>query len=258
MATEYSSSGNPTRSLALLWGHGKKPSRGPKPGLSVEQIARAAIEVADTEGLEALSMQRIAERLGFSTMSLYRYVPGKAELVELMMDEASGEPPEPGQAAGGWRPRLEHWVKELLAVYRRHPWMVRVAIGGPPLGPKQMAWFESALRAISGTGLDEGEMISTVMLVSGYVRSEARFTAELAQAEQHTGVAAGEWGKAYGQFLRKVIETDRFPTLSDIVASEVFEEPEGDPNENLEFGLQRILDGIETFIQQRSDQPSQQ
>jgi AcrR family transcriptional regulator len=257
MAAEYYGGGDPLRSLELLWGIEKKASRGPKPTLSVEQIARAAIEVADAEGLEALSMQRVAERLGFSTMSLYRYVPSKAELIEVMLDVAGGEPPELDMATEGWRPLLERWAEGLLATYRRHPWMVRIALSGPPLGPNQIAWFEAGLRAISKTGLNQGEMISTVQLISVYVRSETRFALELAQAEQHTGVAPEAWGMAYGRLLRTVIDADRFPTLSALIASGVFEEPNGDPDEDLEFGLQRILDGIEILIRRRSAQLDQ-
>jgi AcrR family transcriptional regulator len=242
------------RSLELLWGIEKKASRGPKPTLRVEQIARAAIEAADAEGLEALSMQRVAERLGFSTMSLYRYVASKDELIEVMLDVAGGEPPELDTATEGWRPLLERWAWELLATYRRHPWMVRIALSGPPLGPNQIAWFEAGLRAISGTGLNQGEMISTILLVSVYVRSEARFTLEMVQAEQYTGVAPAAWGMAYGRLLRTVVEADRFPTLFALMASGVFDEPNGNPDDDLEFGLQRILDGVEILIRRRSVQ----
>lgn len=255
MAAENRSGGEPMRSLELLWGLEKKAGRGPKPAMSVGRIVWAAIEIADEQGLEALSMQRVAEKLGFSTMSLYRYVPGKAELIELMLDAAGGEPPTFDAVAGDWRPLLERWAKELLAIYRRHPWMVHIAISGPPLGPNQIAWFEAGLRAISGTGLNAGEMISAAMLVSGYVRSEARFMFDMAQAEQHTGVAAAAWGMVYGQLLRTVVQADRFPTLSAIIATGAFEEPDDDPDADFEFGLQRILEGLQALIQQRSEQP---
>ena len=75
-----------TRSVELLWGQPERPNRGPKPGLSVERIVRVAIEIADAEGLPAVSMQRVASEFGFTTMSLYRYVPGKNELIDLMIE----------------------------------------------------------------------------------------------------------------------------------------------------------------------------
>jgi AcrR family transcriptional regulator len=252
MAVEHQGGKDPARSLALLWRIEKKASRGPKPALSVEQIAQVAIEVADAEGLEALSMQRIAERLEHSTMSLYRYVPGKAELIEVMLDVVAGSPPELDAVAEGWRPRIERWAKELLAIYNRHPWLVRIASSSPPLGPNRLGWLEAGLRALCETGLTQAETIATVTLVEGYVRSAAQFAMDLAQAEQHTGVVAGGWGMAYGRLLKMVVEADRFPTLFALIASGVFEEPEGDPDEDLEFGLQRILDGIEILIRRRS------
>lgn len=251
MATRFSIGGNPQRTLDLLWGTGDQTRRGPKPALSIERIARAAIEIADAEGLETLSMQRIAERLGFSTMSLYRYVPGKAELIEVMLDAANGEPPTLDAVEDQWRARLERWARELLVVYWRHPWMVRIAISGPPLGPRQVAWFETALDAISRTGLSKPEMISTVILVSGYVRGEARFLFEMRQSEHHTGVVSAEWGIAYAPLLRQVLDTERFPTLSALLDEGVFEAPDDAPGEDTEFGLQRILDGIEAFVERR-------
>jgi AcrR family transcriptional regulator len=255
MAGENQGGTDFARRLALLWGNEKKASRGPKPALSVERIAQVAIEVADAEGLEALSMQRVAERLGHSPMSLYRYVPGKAELIEVMLDLVAGAPPVPGAAAEGWRPQLERWAKELLALYGRHQWIVQLAFSSPPLGPNRVGWLEAGLRALSKTGLTPGEMIAAVSLVDGYVRSGARFALDLAQAEQHTGVAAGAWGMAYGRLLKTVIEADRFPTLFALMEAGIFEEPEGDLDDDLDFGLQRILDGIEILVKRRSSPP---
>src|ERR671915_993295 len=105
--TEYTGRGDPARSMALLWGIQKPPTRGPKPGLQVERIVEAAIRVADAEGLAALSMRRVAGELGVGTMSLYTYVPGKAELLDVMLDTVLAEQARPDEAAGGWRAGLE-------------------------------------------------------------------------------------------------------------------------------------------------------
>jgi AcrR family transcriptional regulator len=255
MAADSQGSGDPARTMALLWGLEKKASRGPKPALSIDRIAQAAIDVADAEGIEALSMQRLAERLGYSTMSLYRYVPGKAELIAVMLDVAAGSPPALDAAAEGWRRALERWAKELLAIYTRRPWILRVALSSPPLGPNRSGWMEAGLRALSATALTQREVLATVTLVEGYVRSAARFAIDLAQAEQHTGVAAGAWGMAYGQLLGQVIDADRFPTLCALVASGVFDRPEDTPDDEFEFGLQRLLDGIEILVRRRAAQP---
>ena len=125
-ATEYSGGGDAVRSLELLWGARKRPSRGPKPGLSLDQIVRAAIELADGEGLSALSMQRVAGKLGFTTMSLYRYVPSKAELLDLMLDTVAGELPLVDDVPGGWRAKLEAAALADWALYHRHPWFLHV------------------------------------------------------------------------------------------------------------------------------------
>jgi AcrR family transcriptional regulator len=122
VATAHSGGGDPARTLALLWGRDPARSRGRKPGLTVRGIARAAIEVADAHGLDALSMRRVAERLGVGTMSLYTYVPGKAELIDVMLDAVHGEisaVPAPG---GDWREKLEHVAQANWDLAQRHPW----------------------------------------------------------------------------------------------------------------------------------------
>lgn len=242
------------RGLELLWGAGKKPSRGPKPGLSVEGIARAAIEVANAEGLEALSMRRVAHRLGFTTMALYRYVPGKAELIDIMLDVAIGEPPILDGVVGGWRAKLALWARGTWEIFHRHPWVLQFATSRRLMGPNELAWFESALRAVSGIGLTEREMVEVVGLVNGYVRGMAQVLVNSAQSEQRTVIAEEHWGVAYARLLERFDHDYRYPTLRGILASGVFEEPETDLelDDVLEFGLQRVLDGIERFIQSRS------
>src|SRR5437588_11584179 len=98
--------GDPERSMALLWGVAESGRRGPKPRHSVEDVVRAAIALADAEGLAALSMRRVAETLQLSPMSLYTYVPSKAELMDLMLDRVAGEMDGPEPRAGHWRAQL--------------------------------------------------------------------------------------------------------------------------------------------------------
>jgi AcrR family transcriptional regulator len=239
------------RGVDLLWGDRKRPSRGPKPGLSVEQIAQTAIGVADAEGLGALSMRRVADELGFTPMALYRYVPGKWELIELMADVGVGAPPESIDAARGWRARLELWSRELLAVYVRHQWVTELPIAGLRMGPNRLAWLESALAALSGTGLTEGEMLSAALAVDGHARAMAQVAAGLAAARETTNVAADEWAPAFARMLEQVIDEERYPTLSGFLASGVFHRPPRDEEEGFEFGLSRLLDGIAVLIESR-------
>lgn len=239
--------------MELLWGTRKSPSRGPKPGLSVEEIVGVAIEVADAEGLAALSMRRVAEKLGVGTMSLYTYVPGKAELIEVMFDAVMGEAARPDGVDGGWRAGLELIARETRALYQRHPWMLQVAATcRPPLGPNVMARYDHELRAVDGIGLTEAEMDSVVGLVSEYVQGAARGAVEAAQAEQRTGMTDEQWWYAHAPLLEKVFDASRYPTAARVgeAAGAAY-----NPEHAFEFGLQRVLDGIEAFIRARSAQP---
>src|SRR4051812_17689062 len=129
--TEYGGSGDPKRSLELLWRTHEPPARGPKQRLDIDQIVRAAIEVADADGLQALSMRKVAERLNVGTMSLYTYVPGKNELIDLMFDLAVAGPNE--GIEGTWRERLEQIAHESWWRYHRHPWLLEITMVRPVL-----------------------------------------------------------------------------------------------------------------------------
>jgi AcrR family transcriptional regulator len=257
MAPEYSGGGDPRRTIALLWGIEKKPTRGPKPALSVERIAMAAIEVADAEGMGALSMRRVAERLGISTMSLYTYVPGKAELVDVMLDTAFGELAGSEYADRGWRAGLERIAHENWSLYHRHPWMLQVAATSrPPLGPNVIAKYDRELLAVDGIGLTEVEMDSVLALVLEHAQGAARRSVEVAEAEKHTGKSDHEWWRASEPLLEEIFDPDRYPTASRVgpAAAEAYGSAY-DPEYSFEFGLQRLLDGIETLVRSRSELP---
>lgn len=255
--TEYTGRGDPARTMALLWGLRKKPTRGPKQGLSVEEIVRAGIAAADEEGLAALSMRRVAERLGVTAMSLYTYVPGKAELIDVMLDTVVGETVEAhgdGNDAGGvWRENLESVARGNWDLYHRHPWMLQVsATSRPPLGPNAVAKYDQELRAVDGVGLSEVEMDSVVSLLAGYVQGAARASVEASQAEQRTGITDDEWWSANAPLLEKVFDPDRYPTAARVgpVAGAAYEAAY-DPDFAFEFGLQRVLDGVEALVRAR-------
>jgi AcrR family transcriptional regulator len=259
MTTEYSGGGDPARSMALLWRTSERASRKGKPDLSVDRIVRAAIDVADGEGLGALSMRRVAERLGVGTMSLYTYVPGKAELIDVMLDTVYGETARPAHVEGGWRARLELIARENLALYRRHPWLLQVvAMTRPPLGPNLMAKYEYELGAIADIGLSDIEMDSVVTLIGGFVHGAARGAVEATQAAQRTGVTDEQWWYATAPYLEKVFDASRYPVAARVgaAAGEAFRAA-FDPDHAFEFGLQRVLDGIETFIGSRAVRPAE-
>jgi AcrR family transcriptional regulator len=220
--------------------------------LSVEGIVGAAIEVADADGLGALSMRRVAGRFGVNAMALYTYVPGKAELVDLMLDRVIGEAARP-DGVGGWRAGLELYAREAWALYHRHPWVLRVPYSRGLMGPNQAAALDSALRTLSGIGLSDAEMVAVFGVVSGYVQGAARTSAEAAQNARATGLTDDEWWTTQGSLMAEYIDRDHYPTLAGIPAEAwVFEESE---NGGFEFGLRRVLDGIEAFVRTRSAPP---
>jgi AcrR family transcriptional regulator len=234
-------------SLAAVWGLRERPGKGPKPGLSLEKIVAAAVHVGATDGLAAVSMGRVAAELGASTMALYRYVGSKSELLNLMVDAAFGPPPPLPESAVGWRAALSHWAWAELATMRASIWAVPMPISGPPATPNQVAWMEQGLRCMRGTGLTEGQKMSVILLLSGYVRSQAMLEAQLSEAIRTAGITDQQMMLDYNRILATVIDPQRFPELTAVVESGVMGKADP-PDEEFTFGLQRILDGIGTLV----------
>jgi len=228
--------------LALLWGLKRPSTRGPKAALNPAIITGAAIAVADEQGLPGLTMQVVAERLSFTKMSLYRHVPGRAELVALMVDHAFGPAPEP--AAGEWRPQLTAWADEFWRVVLRHPWLLAAMVGRRPLGPNELAWTDHAVAALDGTGLDGGERLDTVFTVAGHVRNTAQQLVTADGTRREGGEA--EFERALSGLLAE--HRERYPALVAATA-------ESTPDQALAFGLDRILDGVEWLIARRGERP---
>ncbi|OZM73307.1 TetR family transcriptional regulator [Amycolatopsis antarctica] len=247
--SEYAGRGDPKRTLELLWGVGEPPSRGPKGRLNVAAIVRAAIELADANGLAALSMRKVAEKLGASAMSLYTYVPGKAELLDLMVDAVQVEAVEPEEATGDWRSRLTGFARRDWHLHRGHPWLLQVATSRPVLGPNLTRKYDRGLRTIEGIGLTDLQMDAVFTLVESFVRGAAQFAVDAAQAEQSTGKTDLEWWEEFGPLLAKVSDGDRYPIASRVgqAAGEVYQAAHS-PEHTFEFGLVRILDGVELLI----------
>lgn len=238
--------------LDLIWGLRGQADRGRKQGLSVERIVDAAVELADANGLEAVTMSRVAKRLGFTTMALYRHLRSKDELVALMVEAASGLPSPPrGVAAAGWRPALERWSWDLLAMVRRHPWALAVPLARMPFGPNRLAWLERGLQAFADTSLDEDEKAALILLVNNYVFSEARLSAELGEIPQEAD-AARDHMPDHGALLAALADAERFPALRRALDAGIFDPTGGDRDADFAFGLERILDGVEQLIAQRA------
>lgn len=238
-------------SIEEAWGVRGRPHKGPKPGLSLERIVQAAVRVAGSEGLDAVSMSRVAAELGASPMSLYRYLGSKDELLALMMDAASDPPPAPPAADEGWREGLSRWAWAQHAAQRRHPWILRIPIHGPPATPNQVAWLENGLRCMRDTGLAEGEKLSIVILLTGFVRSQATVAADVSAAFRASGVTAREGISIYGRALERLTDAQRFPSLRAVIEAGVFNAAD-DPDVGFRFGLERLLDGVEALVRARS------
>jgi AcrR family transcriptional regulator len=260
MAKEFTGGGDSGRSIALLWGVAGAGRRGPKPRHSVEAVVQAAVALADAEGLAAVSMRRVAEVLGLSPMSLYTYVPSKAELVDLMLDRVAGEDQAPrseadagpDQGPGGWRGRLEQIARRGWARAQRHPWVLQIGTHRPPLGPNVLARVEWTLRAIDGLGLTEMEMDQITSLIGDYVRGAVRAALDAREVEQHTGMTDEQWWAMNTPLLEGLVDPARFPTtvrIGEAYKSGRMTAP--DHERNFEFGLQRVLDGIAVFIATR-------
>jgi AcrR family transcriptional regulator len=249
------SQGRTTPSLRAqrLWG--LEPQKAPREGLTVEKVVQAAIAVADAEGLGAVSMSRVAKELGFTTMSLYRHVDSKDELLELMLDAAAAEPPEKLGAPGDWRAGLTAWTWAMLDLLRQRPWVVELPITGIPSGPGQLAWVEAGLRALRDTALTDLERFSVVQLLATHVRGQAAITAQLGGAMARAGREWHEAEQEWARDLAAVLDPERFPELSKLMASGALaptpSAEDYDPDAEFRFGLDRILDGVEALIRRR-------
>ncbi|GAA2866022.1 TetR family transcriptional regulator [Actinoplanes cyaneus] len=213
--------------MDFLWQENAGGRRGPKKALTLESIADAAIAVADAEGLAAVSMQRVAADVGFTKMALYRYLPGKAELVAVMLERAMGEPPV--LSPEDWRAALTRWSEALISVFVGHPWAIEASTGSRPVGPNELRWMEAALAVLPG-GLTGAERMDTIAVVAGLVRA---LVVQPAESGLITAITE---------------HADRFPAISAALADMAVH---GGQDQAFRFGLARLLDGLETLITQR-------
>ncbi|MFI8425395.1 TetR/AcrR family transcriptional regulator [Streptomyces sp. NPDC085479] len=239
-------------SIEAVWGLRERPTKGPKPGLSLDRIVAAAVALASAEGLAAVSMGRVAKELGVSTMSLYRYVSAKNELYVLMQEAATGAPPEGlVDPEGDWRTGLERVAWALREIYRRSPWLLRVPVSGPPSTPNGVAWWEQLLLAMAGTGLDAGEKLAVTLLVSGFVKNDALMMVELTEAVEAAGAEPHEAMLQYSRTLRRLVDPVAFPEVAKVMDSGILDQADG-PDDDFRFGLARILDGVAALVEGRA------
>jgi AcrR family transcriptional regulator len=231
------------KNLVVLYEPRDTHRRGPKPALSLDGVIAAAVEIADAEGLAGVSMAKVAERLGFTTMSLYRYVKSKDDLLLLMADTANQEQ-APVATPESWRTGLETWAKGIFGIYRAHPWLLQVPVSGPPAGPAQLVWMDAGLQNLASLELHEGFKLQIIQLLHGYARGEAQLSTDLSGLDPATGTSA-----SYGAILRAVVDPETHPALSRLMASGILDGPTAyDEDVDFGFGLGTILDGVEQLV----------
>lgn len=251
--------------LDLLWGRREAGKRGPRPGLTADAIVDAAIRLADAEGLEGVSMGRVAAELGFTTMSLYRYVASKEELLQLMWNGSARGAEGLVLEGDGWRDRLRAWAIVQRDMLDRHPWLTQMPMAAPPMAPNSMIFVEHGLGTMDGTALADADKLRFIGLISSYTLSEARMANDARRAAQEQAAAAGDGAEAappwtYDALLRELADEATYPRLHRIAWTPPADDGSGaggPPSEREEFlfGIDLILDGVQAYMDRAAASP---
>ncbi|MFJ3836678.1 TetR/AcrR family transcriptional regulator C-terminal domain-containing protein [Streptomyces sp. NPDC090054] len=243
MAKERSGAGDPVRTLELLWREpGQEPPggrRGPRQGLTVDAVVTAAVALADEEGSAALTMRALAQRLGVTPMTVYTYVPGKAELLDLMLDEVYRhmDRREPADQEP-WRLKVTRVADDNRDLLGRHPWIADLAATRPPLGPGVIGKYEHELAAFDGIGLTDAEMDAALTHLLGFVHANALAAADVAEHQRHQ--SDDEWWAVVGPLLERAMVPGKYPLAGRVGAAVGAFDPEA----VWAFGLRCVLDGL--------------
>lgn len=225
--------------IELLWGAPSRPTRGPRPSLSIAAIADATVRIADADGLDSVSMQRVADAFGVTKMALYRYVSGKAQLLAVTIEAAVGEPPQ--LSGTGWRARIEEWAGLLRENWLRHPWLPQATVGDRVMGPCEVAWIECPVEVLAEAGLTGTQQMDAVLLLCAHVRNTLSGTV--------SGTQPWTPGKGSGS-LREQLARRTADYASVLAATR-----SGRSEDNgWRFGLELILDGLEVQISRATRQ----
>lgn len=258
--------------VARLWGRGTAPRRGPKPALSVEQVVRAAVDLADAEGLPAVSMARVAESLGYSPMALYRYVESKDELLVLMADAAADVLALPPYDEGDWRAGLAAWTRAQIEGVLARPWFLDLPLTTAQVGPNRLRWIDRAFAILAPLDLTTDEKLQIVGLLAQHVLGEGRVQVETRRAAvdavrraqglpggtpeadlDQDAVAAVNPYADYELVLTRLVDPETYPALTGALAGWTPTEAQLDAWESgIGLGLDILLDGIEAFVAQRA------
>lgn len=250
VAPTRTNAGDPDRTLALLWRDpAAVPRRGPRQSLSLDRVVEVALALADRDGLSALSMRKVADALGVSTMTTYTYVPGKAELLDLMLDAAYRAMPRPDLAGRPWRDRLTSVADGNRAFHRAHRWAAAVSTHRPSLGPGQMVKYEYELHAFDGLGLSDLDRDGALSHLLAFVRQHALAEQEAHDAALASSLTDEQWWAVNAPLLDRVLDPELYP-LAVRVGSAVgaAHGSAWNPDRAWEFGLARTLDGFAGLV----------
>jgi AcrR family transcriptional regulator len=258
MPPERTGAGDPDRTLALLWRHADggepaSPRRGPRPTRSVDDVVEAAVALADERGLEAVTIRAVAERVGVAPMSLYTYVPGRAELLDLMVDAVHLAMDRPRWRSRSWRRRVTAVAESNRSLFERHPWVAEVAASSrPPLGPGVMAKYEHELAAFDGTGLGDVETDAALTFVLGFVQQHARAAEAARRARAESAMDDTAWWEANALLLARVLDPAAYPRAARVgSAAGAAQGSAHNPEHAWAFGLARVLDGLAALVDGR-------
>lgn len=234
----------PAEPPPLVWMRDRP--RGGRPVITEEKIVAAAIRLADAEGLDALSMRRIAAAMGSGTTSLYRHVANKDELIQLMVDAAYAELPPPGPAAD-WRTAMAAHARGFRALLLRHPWLAQQASRRPALGPNVIRHADHVLGVVAAATPDATRVNLVVHAVNTYVLGSVGTELAELEAQRSTGMTVEQWQQAMGAYVRQVVDSGRYPHFN----RRVLEAEEADAGARFEFGLTSLLTGLAATLEDR-------
>ncbi|MFV2020784.1 TetR/AcrR family transcriptional regulator [Micromonospora sp. LOL_023] len=233
-----------------IWMRPERPAYGPKPVYSRVQITEAAIRIADAEGLEAATMRRIAAEIGGGAMSIYRYVPSRDDLVELMADQVMGEIDIAGMPSDDWRTDLTRYADGLRAMWLSHPWMATVQRSLPSFGPNQLLLIER-LMGVLDAFISIDENLGLIAMLSGYIEGTVREEISSAKELRRSGLSESEWMARSHPYVDQLVKSGEYPIFTRIVMQA--RQPHLSRDDQFRAGLQRVLDCIAAALPSRAD-----
>jgi AcrR family transcriptional regulator len=237
----------PTPPGVPVWVREPASDPGPQLQLTRERVVSAAVRMADAEGVATLSMRRLAADLGVATMSLYRHVPSKDDLLDLMLDAVAAEIELPTRPSGDWRADLRQVAGQFRGAFRRHPWVLTTPASLPSFGPNTLRLIDFGYSVFTRLGLDIDAAAELYGTVQSYITGFTQASLAEESARRNSGLSDEEWRSAVAPYVRKLVSGGQYPTLS----RQITEGGSREPDRSFEFGLERVLDGIAVYLDGR-------